>query len=79
MASAAERAAQLRAQADALEQLDALVNDLTAAKAAYRDNPSRENRQALRAAMDAVRTARAAARDNDLTVGGDAYVVTEEA
>jgi len=74
MASPAELAAQLRAKADALEALAGLEENLRAAKRAYEQNPTKQNLAAKAEAMEAVRAARAAARDEGVTVGGDAYV-----
>jgi len=77
MPSTAERAAQLRAQADALEALAALEQDLLAAKAAHAANPSKQTAAAVREAAEALRTARATARPEGLSVGGDAYTTKE--
>lgn len=75
--SSAERAAELRAQADALEALAGLEADLLAAKTAYTESPSGEARAAKQAAALALREARALTRPESTTVGGDAYVAEE--
>ncbi|TDD54572.1 hypothetical protein E1286_05110 [Nonomuraea terrae] len=75
--SSAERAADLRAQADALDALASLEAELTAAKAAYTANPNPETLAAKRAAMDNIREARSLTRTEGVSVGGDAYVDKE--
>lgn len=77
MPSTAERAAQLRAQADALEALAGLEQDLRAAKAAHAAHLTTETAAAVRAAAEALRAARANARPEGLSVGGDAYTTKE--
>jgi hypothetical protein len=74
MASSADRAAQLRAEADALEALAGLEDDLKAAKAAYDQNPSVENAAAKQDIAERLRAARAATRPEGVSVGGDAFV-----
>lgn len=76
--SSLDRAADLRAQADALESMASLESDLEAAKQAYRDNPTPEPRAAKQAAALALREARTRVRSDTVTVGGDAYVTSEE-
>lgn len=75
--SSAERAAELRAQADALDALAGLESDLSAAKQAYADDPNEDTRKAKRAAAVALRAARQTYRPEGVTVGGDAYIETE--
>jgi hypothetical protein len=75
--SSADRAAELRSQADALEALAGLEADLMAAKQAYTSNPTVETRAAKQAAAVALREARALTRPENTTVGGDAYVSEE--
>jgi hypothetical protein len=65
------RAAALRAEAH-------LETELEAAKQAYRDNPTRESRAAKQAAAVALHAARADRRGDTVTVGGDAFVSSEE-
>lgn len=77
MSSSAERAAELRAQADALDAMAGLEEDLSAAKAAYYDDPTEENKAAKVAAALALREARSLTRSDGVSVGGDAYVVEE--
>lgn len=76
--SSLDRAAELRAQADALENMASLESDLETAKQAYRDNPTPETRAAKQAAAIALREARARVRPDAVTVGGDAVVTNEE-
>lgn len=76
--SSLDRAADLRAQADALDNLASLESDLETAKQAYRDNPTPEARAAKQAAAIALREARARVRPDTVTVGGDAFVTSEE-
>jgi hypothetical protein len=71
MSSSAERAAQLRAEADALEALAGLESDLLAAK----ENGDQDE---IREAAQALRDARSLTRSEGTTVGGDAYVQTGE-
>ncbi|MBN6054535.1 hypothetical protein JYK22_21515, partial [Nonomuraea sp. RK-328] len=75
--SSSDRAAELRAQADALDTLASLEADLIAAKQAYADEPTPENREAKQAAAVALREARSLTRTNGVSVGGDAYVDEE--
>lgn len=75
--SSLDRAVELRAQADALETLASLEADVLAAKRAYNDDPSPENRAAKQAAMEALREARALTRTEGVSVGGDAYIAEE--
>ncbi len=77
--STADRAAQLRAQADALESQAGLEQKLEAAKRAYADNPNEETRAAKQEAAQALRDARQAERSEGTTVGGDAYIDEQEA
>lgn len=73
--SSADRAAELRAQAEALDAMAGLEEDLLAAKQAYAEDSSPERRQAKQAAAEALRAARQEARENEATtVGGDAFV-----
>lgn len=73
--SASERAAELRAQADALDGLADLEADLLAAKSNYADDPSPEVRAAKQDAALALRSARELVRaDRVSLVGGDAVV-----
>ncbi|MCC5574496.1 hypothetical protein IMZ11_02425 [Microtetraspora sp. AC03309] len=72
-----DRAAALRAQADAVETLDRLERDLADAKAAHEDNPTPETYAAKQKVAHALRAAREAARSEGVTVGGDAYVDEE--
>ena len=74
MSTSAERAAELRAQADAIEALAEREEDLLAAKRAYDENPTDENWAAKKAAALALRESRALARPEGMAVGGDAYV-----
>lgn len=68
MSSSAERrAAELRAQADALDALGGLEVDLIDAKQSG-------DQDRIREAAEALREARSAARDETTSVGGDAYV-----
>lgn len=69
MTSSADRAAELRAQADALDTLAGLEADLLAAKASG-------DREAVRAASEALREARSLTRTDGTSVGGDAFVMT---
>ncbi|MER7361918.1 hypothetical protein [Nonomuraea wenchangensis] len=68
--SSADRAAELRAQADALDAVAGLENDLLAAKES--GDPT-----AVREAAEALRAARAQTRDEGFGVGGDAFVSTD--
>ncbi|OPG13641.1 hypothetical protein [Microbispora sp. GKU 823] len=76
--STADRVAELRAQADALEALAGLEADLAEAKAAYDANPNEETKAARDQAMQALRDARALTRTDGVSVGGDAYQVEED-
>jgi hypothetical protein len=68
MSSSAKRAAaELRAQADALDALGGLEGDLIDAKQSGDSGRIRE-------AADALREARSLIRDESTSVGGDAYV-----
>lgn len=67
MSTSAERAADLRAEADALDALAGLETDLLAAKAAG-------DRDAIREAGVALREARSQVRPESVQVGGDAFV-----
>jgi hypothetical protein len=72
MSSSAERAAaELRARADALDAVAGLENNLLNAKASGDQN-------AIRDAAEALRLARSLARDEGFSVGGDAFVMTDE-
>lgn len=75
--SAADRAADLRAEADALDALAGLESNLAAAKDAYHANPSSNTSAARQTAMDELREARSLTRATGVTVAGDAYVVGE--
>lgn len=75
--SSAERAAQLRAQADALDALAGLETDLADAKQAYADDPNEDTKAAKVSAAVALRAARQTYRPEGVTVGGDAYIETE--
>lgn len=66
MTSSSERAAELRRQADALDNIGQLEDELVAAKQS--GDPAR-----IREAAKALREARSLARDKSMTVGGDAY------
>jgi len=70
---AADQAAQLREQADALDREAKLEAKLLEAKAAYRDNTddpkAKERLHKVRAELVAVRQER---RGDSLTIGGDA-------
>lgn len=73
--TASERAAELRAQADALDALAELEADLLSAKDAFADDPNPETKAAKHAAAVALREARALSRaDRTEMVGGDAFV-----
>lgn len=75
--SAADRAAELRAHADALDSAAELEKSLLAAKDAYAADPSPENRAAKQAAAQALRELRALWREGRAgLVGGDAFVST---
>lgn len=67
--SSADRAAELRAEADALDTLAQLEADLLDAKQSG-------DRAAIRAASEALREARSLTRSEGTTVGGDAFVVS---
>ncbi|HEY9370041.1 hypothetical protein [Streptomyces sp.] len=67
MSSSAERAAQLRAEADALEAQAVLETALLDAKASG-------DRASIREAAEALRAARSETRTEGFTVGGDAFV-----
>lgn len=75
--STADRAAELRAQADALEALAGLEADLATTKAAYEATPTEETKAAREAAMQALRDARALTRTDGVSVGGDAFITEE--
>jgi len=70
MSSSAERAAELRAQADALDTLGQLEADLLAAKESGDKGATRE-------AAEALREARSLTRTEGVSVGGDAFIETE--
>jgi hypothetical protein len=72
--NAAERAAELRAQADNLENLAGLEQAAEAATEKYRKSPTAKNKTAYRAAVEALRAARADARpaDTTITIGEEA-------
>lgn len=73
--SAADRAAELRAQADALEAAAELEQNLLAAKDVYAADPSPENRAAKQAAAIALRELRASWREGRTgLVGGNAFL-----
>ncbi|MEU6709984.1 hypothetical protein ABZ897_00780 [Nonomuraea sp. NPDC046802] len=67
MSSSAERAAELRAQADALDAMAGLETTLLDAKASG-------DKEAIREAAEALRAARSETRTEGFTVGGDAFV-----
>jgi hypothetical protein len=71
MSTSAERAAELRAQAEALDALAGLESDLLDAKASG-------DKASVRAAAEALRGARSEARTEGVSVGGDAFVMTGE-
>lgn len=77
MSASADRAADLRTEADALDSLADLEADLLAAKDAYNSAPTEENRAARQAAAEALRRARAETRTEGVTVGGDAFIEQE--
>lgn len=76
MSTSAERAAALRAEADALDALAVLETDLLAAKAAHAEDPTEETKTAKQAASEALREARSLTRTEGVSVGGDAYIET---
>lgn len=65
----------------ALEQAEADATDeLIAAKQAYRDDPTGENRRRKAAAVEHIQEIRAAVRaDRPTQIGGDAYVTGDGA
>lgn len=65
--SSADRAAELRAQADALEALAGLEQQLLDAKASG-------DQTAVREAAEALREARSLTRSEGVSVGGDAFI-----
>lgn len=67
MTSSSERAAELRRQADALDDIGRLEDELVAAKESG-------DRSRIREAANALREARSLTRDEATSVGGDAYV-----
>lgn len=75
--SAADRAAELRAKADALDALARFETDLLAAKAAHAEDPTEETKAAKTAASLALLEARSLTRSEGVSVGGDAYVDEE--
>lgn len=76
---AAEEAARLRKQADALDVEAELESELSKAKEAYRKNPdSAKAKERHRAASQAIAEHRAARRPDTLSIGGDAFVSTSE-
>jgi hypothetical protein len=75
--SVERRAAELRAQADAIEQLADREEELLAAKQAYAADPTPETKAIKDAAAKALRESRALARPEEMTVGGDAYADEE--
>ena len=78
MSTSSERAAELRRQADALDNIAHLEDELAAAKAAYIANPDSEDaKEAKNAAAEALRAARSETRTEGVSVGGDAYVMKE--
>lgn len=76
--SSLDRAAELRAQADALDALATLETELRDAKQAYEDDPSEENKTAKNDAALKLRAARAETRPEGTTVGGDAFVTPDD-
>lgn len=66
--NAAERAAELRTQADNLETLAGLEQTAEAATEKYRKSPTAKNKTAYRQAAEALRAARADTRPADTTV-----------
>lgn len=77
MSSSAERAAALRAEAEALDALAVLELDLLAAKSAHAEDASGETKTAKQAASEALRAARSLTRADGVSVGGDAFIETE--
>lgn len=69
--NASGRAAQLRAEADALESLADLEAEAVAAKAAYREDPSEKSRAAHRAASAALNDARSTTRPDVVVVSAE--------
>jgi hypothetical protein len=66
--NASDRAAELRAQADNLENLAGLEQAAESATEKYRKSPTAKNKTAYRSAVEALREARAAARPAEATV-----------
>jgi hypothetical protein len=76
---AAEQAAKLREQADALEAEAELAAELADAKDAYRTNTDDPDaKQRFAEARDALTEARSARRGPTLTIGGDAVASQPE-
>lgn len=71
---AADRAAQLRAEADTLDELAELEVTLLEAKDAYAQRPDAARRQAKQQAARTLRAARKRTRAAGVTVGGDVFV-----
>jgi hypothetical protein len=77
MSTAAEQAAQLRAQADALEEVAALGEAMTKAKTAYHADQTPKNKKAYREAAQALSDARERQRtDRPLTVEPGGVTIT---
>lgn len=77
MSTAAEQAAQLRAQADALEAVGRLGEQMTKAKKAYHANQTPENKAAYRKAAQALSDARETYRaDRPLQVEPGGVTIT---
>ncbi len=77
MSTAAEQAAQLRAQADALEEVGRLGEATTKAKQAYHAKKTPENKAAYRQAAQALSDAREVYRaDRPLTVEPGGVTIT---
>lgn len=77
MSTAAEQAAQLRAQADALEEVGRLGEATTQAKQAYHANQTPENKQAYREVARKLSDAREKYRtDRPLTVEPGGVTIT---
>lgn len=76
--SAAERAAELRAQAGALDAIAGLEQLLLDAKEAHAADPTAQTRAAKQEAAQALREVRALTRESRSgMVGGDAFVSNE--
>ncbi len=76
--SSADRAADLRAQADRLDELGRLEEELLTAKQTYADTPSEENKATKQNVALKLREARSQARPEGVVVGGDAYLTPDD-